>query len=159
MCASDDVTIGEHASTCAPRLGGQAAWSSTCTYAVKVVMSPMILNFADKTSEDIFHGLDSKPARRIPQVVRKIAIRKLDAECGRRPARFENPTRELSESAKRRLVGISFNTSKRSISRCFQMDRGQRERCSNHGLSLGHTPCFRRTASRLIRVKSCSRSS
>jgi proteic killer suppression protein len=38
----------------------------------------MILNFANKTTEDIYNGLDSKPARRIPQVVWKIAVRKLD---------------------------------------------------------------------------------
>jgi proteic killer suppression protein len=38
----------------------------------------MILNFADKTTEDIYNGLDSKPARRIPPVVWKIAVRKLD---------------------------------------------------------------------------------
>ena len=38
----------------------------------------MILNFADKTTEDIFNGLDSKPARRIPQMVWSVAARKLD---------------------------------------------------------------------------------
>jgi len=29
----------------------------------------VILNFADKTTEDIFDGVDSKPVRRIPQSV------------------------------------------------------------------------------------------
>ena len=38
----------------------------------------MILNFADQTTEDIFDGTDSKTARRIPQALRKVAIRKLD---------------------------------------------------------------------------------
>ena len=38
----------------------------------------MILNFADKTTEDIFNGLDSKAARSIPQAVWKVAARKLD---------------------------------------------------------------------------------
>lgn len=38
----------------------------------------MILNFADKTTEDIYNGLDSKAARRIPQTVWKVATRKLD---------------------------------------------------------------------------------
>lgn len=38
----------------------------------------MIINFADRTTEDIYHGLDSKKARKIPLVVWKPAIRKLD---------------------------------------------------------------------------------
>ncbi len=38
----------------------------------------MILGFADKTTEDIFNGVDSKAARRLPTSVRKIAVRKLD---------------------------------------------------------------------------------
>ncbi|MFH0989608.1 MAG: type II toxin-antitoxin system RelE/ParE family toxin [bacterium] len=38
----------------------------------------MIINFADQTTEDIFNGLDTKHARRIPSTVWKIAIRKLD---------------------------------------------------------------------------------
>lgn len=38
----------------------------------------MILNFADKTTEDIFNGLDSKHARRVPQSVWAVAVRKLD---------------------------------------------------------------------------------
>lgn len=38
----------------------------------------MILNFADRTSEDIFHGVDSKHARRVPTAVWKVAARKLD---------------------------------------------------------------------------------
>jgi proteic killer suppression protein len=38
----------------------------------------MIINFADQVTEDIFNGLDTKRARRIPSVVWRIAIRKLD---------------------------------------------------------------------------------
>jgi toxin HigB-1 len=38
----------------------------------------MILNFADKPTEDIYHGVDSKAARRIPVSVWKTACRKLD---------------------------------------------------------------------------------
>ena len=38
----------------------------------------MILNFADKTTEDIFNGLDSKAARNIPQMAWNVAARKLD---------------------------------------------------------------------------------
>lgn len=38
----------------------------------------MILDFADKTTEDIYDGLDSKAARRIPQTVWAVAVRKLD---------------------------------------------------------------------------------
>jgi proteic killer suppression protein len=38
----------------------------------------MIINFANQSTEDIFNGLDTKQARRIPSVVWRIAIRKLD---------------------------------------------------------------------------------
>lgn len=38
----------------------------------------MILSFADKVTEDIYHGVDSKTARRIPESVWKTACRKLD---------------------------------------------------------------------------------
>ena len=38
----------------------------------------MILNFADKNTEDIFNGLDSKAARNIPQMAWNVAARKLD---------------------------------------------------------------------------------
>lgn len=38
----------------------------------------MILNFADKATEDIYNGLDSKSGRRIPQPVWRVAVRKLD---------------------------------------------------------------------------------
>lgn len=38
----------------------------------------MIINFTDKTTENIYNGLDSKSARKIPIVIWKIAQRKLD---------------------------------------------------------------------------------
>ena len=38
----------------------------------------MIINFADKTTEDIYNGHDSKSSRRIPRSVWKVAVRKLD---------------------------------------------------------------------------------
>ena len=38
----------------------------------------MIVNFADKTGEDVFDGVDSKAARQIPPLIWKIAARKLD---------------------------------------------------------------------------------
>lgn len=40
--------------------------------------STVILNFADKTTEDLFDGVDSKAARRIPKTVWPAAARKLD---------------------------------------------------------------------------------
>jgi toxin HigB-1 len=39
----------------------------------------MIINFADKSTEDIFNGLDTKAARRIPQTIWKAARLRLDA--------------------------------------------------------------------------------
>jgi len=38
----------------------------------------VILNFADKTTRDIYDGIDSKAARKIPQSAWKVAQRKLD---------------------------------------------------------------------------------
>ena len=38
----------------------------------------MILDFADKTTRDIYDGLASKAARRIPETVWRVAVRKLD---------------------------------------------------------------------------------
>lgn len=38
----------------------------------------MIINFLDKTTEDIFNGSDTKQARQIPSIIWKIAVRKLD---------------------------------------------------------------------------------
>ena len=38
----------------------------------------MIRSFADATTEDLFNGVNSKAARRIPQNVRAVVQRKLD---------------------------------------------------------------------------------
>ncbi|MFA6469482.1 MAG: type II toxin-antitoxin system RelE/ParE family toxin [Bacteroidota bacterium] len=38
----------------------------------------MIINFLDQATEDIFNGFDTKQARRIPSVIWKNAVRKLD---------------------------------------------------------------------------------
>jgi toxin HigB-1 len=39
----------------------------------------MILNFRDRASEDLFHGVDSKVARtRLPAALQPVAVRKLD---------------------------------------------------------------------------------
>ena len=38
----------------------------------------MILNFANKTTEDVYDGTDSGAARRVPQSIWKAAVRKLD---------------------------------------------------------------------------------
>lgn len=38
----------------------------------------MIVSFADKTTEDVFHGSDSKEARKVPKALWPLARRKLD---------------------------------------------------------------------------------
>ncbi len=38
----------------------------------------MIVSFASKSAEDIYHGVSSREARKIPQNIWKIACRKLD---------------------------------------------------------------------------------
>lgn len=38
----------------------------------------MILKFRDQSTGDLFNGIDSKMARKIPKVIWKIAARKLD---------------------------------------------------------------------------------
>lgn len=38
----------------------------------------MIVSFADQTTEDIYHGKDTKAARRIPKSVWPVAQRKMD---------------------------------------------------------------------------------
>ncbi len=38
----------------------------------------MILNFGDKATEDIYHGIRSKKARKIPVDILPVACRKLD---------------------------------------------------------------------------------
>jgi proteic killer suppression protein len=38
----------------------------------------MILSFGDKTTEDIYNGINSKEARKLPQKIFSVAARKLD---------------------------------------------------------------------------------
>lgn len=38
----------------------------------------MIVGFGDETTEDIFHGDNTKAARRIPTIIWKVACRRLD---------------------------------------------------------------------------------
>jgi proteic killer suppression protein len=47
-------------------------------YYVKALNLQVIINFADKVTEDIFNGLDSKAARSVPQTIWRTAVRKLD---------------------------------------------------------------------------------
>ena len=57
---------------------GQNKIKHTCTFDVKQINCFMIINFVDQASEDIYNGFDTKHARRIPSVIWKIAVRKLD---------------------------------------------------------------------------------
>ena len=54
----------------------------TCTHDVNVVFYSMIINFADKGTEDLFNGFDTKVARRIPQIIWKAARLRLDVMDG-----------------------------------------------------------------------------
>ena len=38
----------------------------------------MIIDFGDRTTHDIYHGLDTKPARKVSSSLWGIAVRKLD---------------------------------------------------------------------------------
>lgn len=38
----------------------------------------VIQSFADKTTDDVFHGIDSKASRKIPRAIWNVAHRKLD---------------------------------------------------------------------------------
>ena len=47
-------------------------------YMCKWYIRDMILTFLDRTTEDVYNGVDSKAARSIPRSVWKVATRKLD---------------------------------------------------------------------------------
>lgn len=49
-----------------------------CTYGVKALTWRVIAGFADETTRDVYDGLDTKAARRIPQSIWSVARRKLD---------------------------------------------------------------------------------
>lgn len=59
-------------------VGESARAHTACTFAVKTVYLCVIINFRDQASDDIFNGIDTKHARRIPSAIWKIAVRKLD---------------------------------------------------------------------------------
>ena len=73
--AADSSTAG---SVSLSRLLGWQQRFSACTYGVKSLNSLVIIDFADKATEDIFNGLGSKAARRIPETIWSVAARKLD---------------------------------------------------------------------------------
>lgn len=49
------------------------------TRATRTIRDALITSFADQTTEDIFHGAETKAARVIPKAIWFIARRKLDA--------------------------------------------------------------------------------
>lgn len=49
-----------------------------CTDTVNLVWSVMILGFADRATEDLYHGDNTRESRKIPQQVWNSAVRKLD---------------------------------------------------------------------------------
>jgi len=77
-----------------------------CINAVKVLTLSMIVSFADRTTEDIYNGVNSKPARRIPQPIWKIAQRKLDMINAAHDLRdLRVPPANRLEALKRNLAG------------------------------------------------------
>jgi proteic killer suppression protein len=85
----------------------------------------MIVNFADKATEDIFHGTDSKSARQIPNTAWRIAARKLDMVNGAHDLRdLKIPPANRLEALKGKLSGfhsIRVNDQYRII---FRWDEG-----------------------------------
>jgi proteic killer suppression protein len=85
----------------------------------------MIVNFADKATEDIFHGTDSKAARQIPNTVWRIAARKLDMVHAAHDLRdLKVPPANRLEALKGKLSGfhsIRVNDQYRII---FRWDEG-----------------------------------
>jgi proteic killer suppression protein len=66
----------------------------------------MITSFANETTEDIFHGRDTKAARRIPKAVWPVAQRKLDMLNAARDLRdLAVPPSNRLEQLKGRLKG------------------------------------------------------
>lgn len=59
----------------------------------------MILGFRDQTTEDIYHGRNTKAARRIPLLLWKVALRKLDMAAAAHELRdLAVPPRNLLEA-------------------------------------------------------------
>lgn len=67
----------------------------------------MILEFGDQTTEDLFHGHNTKAARRIPSVIWKTACRKLDMLNAAHELRDVSvPPGNRLEALKGKLVGF-----------------------------------------------------
>ena len=49
-----------------------------CTLYVKALIYAVIISFGDKATEDIYNGVNSKAARKIPGAILPVAQRKLD---------------------------------------------------------------------------------
>ncbi len=52
--------------------------TAACISTVKTVYYTMIHSFRDRTTEDLFNGVNSKVARAIPKAMWPVAVRKLD---------------------------------------------------------------------------------
>ena len=66
----------------------------------------MIISFADRTTADIYDGLDTKAARNIPRSIWSIAQRKLDLiEASHELADLRVPPGNRLEALKGRLAG------------------------------------------------------
>ena len=67
----------------------------------------MILDFGDQTTEDLFNGINSKAARRIPVSLWPIAVRKLDMLNAAKELRdLQSPPGNRLEKLKRSLAGF-----------------------------------------------------
>lgn len=67
----------------------------------------MILSFADKATEDLFHGENSKDARFLPRELWKVAARKLDmVQAAHELLDLRSPPGNRLEALKGRLAGF-----------------------------------------------------
>lgn len=67
----------------------------------------MILSFADKTTEDLFNGDNSREARAIPRELWKVAARKLDmVQAAHELLDLRSPPGNRLEPLKGRLAGL-----------------------------------------------------
>jgi proteic killer suppression protein len=67
----------------------------------------MILDFGDQTTEDLFNGINSKAARRVPVSLWPIAVRKLDMLNAAKELRdLQSPPGNRLEKLKRSPAGF-----------------------------------------------------
>jgi toxin HigB-1 len=67
----------------------------------------MILSFADKATEDLFHGENSKDARSLPRELWRVAVRKLDMiQAAHELLDLRSPPGNRLEALKGRLAGF-----------------------------------------------------